>query len=78
MKQIYIFVLLIAPFLAHSQLTVKPYQDLDTYVYVEGSLLFVEKDVHLILNPGKDRASNIYLRNESEIYFINSGVTERQ
>lgn len=67
MKQIYILVLFLIPFLGQSQLTVRPYQNSNTYVFVEGSLLFVEKEIQLAANSGDKPVPNIYLRNEAQI-----------
>lgn len=67
MRQIYILVLFIIPFLAYSQLTIKPHLNLDTYVYSEGSLVYVEKEVNLITNLGLNPIANLYLRNEAQL-----------
>ena len=65
MRQIYILVLFIVPFVAHSQLTIKPSKDVNTYLYAEGSLLFIEKEMNLIANL--DEQPSIYLRNEAQV-----------
>ena len=67
MKQIYILVLFLIPFLAQSQLTVKPYLNSDTYVFVESSLLFVEKEIQLVSNFGDKPNPSLYLRNEAQL-----------
>jgi hypothetical protein len=67
MRQIYILVLFILPFLAYSQLTIKPSQNSDTYVFVEGSLLFAEKEIQLVSNSGDQSRPNLYLRNEAQL-----------
>ncbi len=67
MRQIYILVLFILPFLAYSQLTVKPHLNIDTYIYSEGSLLFVEKEINLITNSGDNPIASLYLRNEAQL-----------
>ncbi|TVZ28166.1 putative secreted protein (Por secretion system target) [Gillisia sp. Hel_I_86] len=65
MRQIYILVLFIVPYIGHSQLTIKPSQDSNIYLYSEGSLLFVEKEMNLIANL--DKQPSLYLRNEAQL-----------
>jgi len=67
MRQIYILVLFIVPFLAHCQLTIKPYQDLDTYLYSEGALVHVEQGIQLTPNLGGNSKPSIYLRKEAQL-----------
>ncbi len=74
MRQIYILVLFILPFLAYSQLTIKPYHNTDTFLYSEGSLVFVEKEINLIANLGENPNSNLYLRNEAQLIQGNSNA----
>ncbi|WP_026838825.1 T9SS type A sorting domain-containing protein [Gillisia sp. JM1] len=67
MRQIYILVLFIVPFYAHCQLNIKPNQDLDTYLYSEGALVYVEQGIHLIPNLGEKPKPSIYLRKEAQL-----------
>jgi len=67
MKQIYIFAFFLLPLFGFSQLTIKPFQDFDAYVYVEKDMLFVEKEINLISNTGNNPKANIYLRNEAQL-----------
>ena len=62
MKQIYVIAFFLMSFHGFSQLHVKPYGDLDSYVYVETGFLYVEKDINLKLNPFKEKKASIYLR----------------
>ncbi|WP_029331595.1 hypothetical protein [Gillisia marina] len=67
MRQIYILVLFIVPFVAHCQLSIQPYQNSDTYLYSEGALVFVEQELNLIRNTGENPKPNLYLRNEAQL-----------
>ncbi len=67
MRQIYIFTFFLLPLIGFSQLTIKPFQNKDVYVYVEKDLLFVEKEINLIANLGINPKANIYLRNEAQL-----------
>mgnify|MGYP003115197526 CR=1 FL=1 len=73
MRQIYILVLFIIPLVAHCQLNIKPYNDLDVYLYSEGALVYVEKGIHLTPNLG--RKPSIYLRKEAQLIQGKSNVT---
>ena len=51
-----------------SQLYVKPNGTTDSYVYVKDEVLFVEKDVHLVLNPNNTSTkASIYLRDGAQL-----------
>ncbi len=65
MRQIYILVLFIVPLVANCQLNIKPYNDLDVYLYSEGALVYVEKEIHLTPNLGQ--TPSIYLRKEAQL-----------
>lgn len=67
MKQIYIIVIFLLPFPAFSQLYIQPYQNNDSFIFVEGELLFVEKQIDLTINPSENRRASIYLRKESQL-----------
>ena len=67
MKQIYGIAFFLLPFLAFSQLYIKPYQGRDSYVYVQGNLLYVEKHIDLKSNPSQNTAASIYLRDEAQL-----------
>jgi len=67
MRQIYILVLIIVPFVAHCQLNIKPNQDIETYLYSEGALVYVEQGINLTSNPGDNPKASIYLRKEAQL-----------
>ena len=72
MKQIYVIAFFLLPFPGFSQLYIKPYGNQDSYVYVEGQSLFVEKEIDLTLNPSEPANAGIYLRNEAQLLQGNS------
>ncbi|RKS42699.1 putative secreted protein (Por secretion system target) [Gillisia mitskevichiae] len=67
MRQIYILVLFIIPFIAHCQLSIKPNQELNTYLYSEGALVYVEQGIHLTPNSGNNPKPSIFLRKEAQL-----------
>jgi len=75
MKQIYIIAFFLLPFSGFSQLYIKPYVNQDSYVYVEGQFIFVEKEIDLTLNPSGISNAGIYLRNEAQLLQGNSNST---
>lgn len=72
MKQIYIIAFFLLPFFGFSQLYIKPYINQDSYVYVEGQFIFVEKEIDLTINPLGISNAGIYLRNEAQLLQGNS------
>src|SRR5680860_99650 len=75
MKQIYVIPFFLLPFPGFSQLYIKPYGNQDSYVYVEGQFIFVEKEIDLTLNPSEPVNAGIYLRNEAQLLQGNSNST---
>ncbi len=67
MKQIYIISLFFLPFWAFSQLYVIPKGNVDSYLYAEGGMIFVQKGIHLQKNPSPTIEASIFLRNESQL-----------
>jgi hypothetical protein len=67
MKQIYIIGFFLLTFSGFSQLYIKPYGNQDSYVYVEGQFMFVEKEIDLAINPSGISNAGIYLRNEAQL-----------
>lgn len=67
MKQIYAICLILLPFFSFSQLYIKPHGNRDSFLYVEGSLLYVEKNIHLSKNQEGPLEGSIYLRNEAQL-----------
>lgn len=65
MKQIYALALFLLPFYCFSQLFVKPQGNRESFVYVEGGLLFVERQVHLFENP--NLIAGLYLRDGAQL-----------
>ena len=72
MKQIYIIAFFLLPFSGFSQLYIKPFGNQDSYVYVEGQFIFVEKEIDLTVNPSGTSNAGIYLRNEAQLLQGNS------
>jgi hypothetical protein len=72
MGQIYIIAFFLLPFLGFSQLYIKPYGNQESYVYVEGQSIFVEKGIDLTINPSATSNAGIYLRNEAQLLQGNS------
>ena len=70
--QIYIIAFFLLPFLGFSQLYIKPSGNQDSYVYVEGQFLFVEKGIDLTINPSENTRAGIYLRNKAQLLQGNS------
>ena len=67
MKQIYVIGLFFICFQGYSQLYIKSNPDQDSYVYAEGSLLFVEKQIDLALQKTDNNFSGLFLRNEAQL-----------
>ncbi len=67
MKQIYVISLFFLPFWSFSQLYIKPYQSQESFLYVEGGLLYVEKNINIQKNPKGHFEASIYLRNEGQL-----------
>ncbi len=67
MKQIYVISIFFLPFWCFSQLYIKPFGDQESFVYVEGSMLYVEKNIDLKRNPAGPVEASIYLRNEGQL-----------
>ncbi|MBK5193052.1 MAG: T9SS type A sorting domain-containing protein [Flavobacteriaceae bacterium] len=72
MKQIYVIAFFLLPFPGFSQLYIKPYGDQDSYVYVEGQFIYVEKGIDLTINPSGMTNAGIYLRDEAQLLQGNS------
>jgi len=72
MKQIYIIAFFLFAFPVFSQVFIKPYGNQDSYLYVEGQLLFVENGIDLTLNPSETTKAGIYLRDEAQLLQGNS------
>lgn len=67
MRQIYVIAIFLMCFQGFSQLHVKPYGNMDSYIYVETGLLFVEKDISLNQNPSEEMKASIYLRDGAQL-----------
>ncbi len=67
MRQIYVISLFFLPFWCFSQLYIMPYGNIECYVFVEGGILYVEKNIDLKKNPEGTLVASIYLRNESQL-----------
>lgn len=67
MRQIYVISLFFLPLWCFSQLYIKPYGNQESYLYVEGGILFVEKNIDLKKNPTGHLEASIYLRNEGQL-----------
>lgn len=65
MRQIYVIAFLLLPFSGFSQLHIRPQGEKPSFIYSEGQLLFVEKNIHLEENPGE--GAGIYLRKEAQL-----------
>lgn len=65
MGQIYIIAFLLLPFYSFSQLHIQPRGSEPSFIYSEGELLFVEKNIHTKENPGG--MASIYLRKEAQL-----------
>ena len=64
---IVIIFLLLVPF-SYGQLTVKPSSHKDSFLYVNGTVLFVKQDVNLMKNAdASPTEASIYLRNEGQL-----------
>lgn len=66
MKKVYTYLLLFVATASFAQLSVKPSTNTDNYMYVKGTVLYVNEDIALSENTDTDIAS-IYLRNEAQI-----------
>jgi len=67
MKQIYILSIFFLPFCAFSQLYISPKGNIDSYLYSEGGMLYVEKGIHMQRNPSAIIEASIFLRNEAQL-----------
>ncbi|CAN5318321.1 T9SS sorting signal type C domain-containing protein [soil metagenome] len=67
MKQIYTISIFFLPFWCFSQLYILPKNQVGSFMYVEGGLLYVEKNIDLKKNPAGEFEANIYLRNEGQL-----------
>ena len=65
MRQIYVIAFLLLPFYGFSQLHIKPQGNKASFIFSEGQLLFVEKNIHLRENP--EEVASIYLRKEAQL-----------
>ncbi|WP_168191299.1 MULTISPECIES: T9SS type A sorting domain-containing protein [Antarcticibacterium] len=65
MRQIYIIAFLLLPFYGISQLHIQPRGSEPAFIYSEGELLFVQKNIHTKANPGG--IASIYLRKEAQL-----------
>ncbi len=78
MRQIYIIVFFLLPIEMASQLFIRPYNNTDSFIYVEGQLLYVEKDINLSENISENPVASIVLRDEAQLLqgdlgLLNSG-----
>src|SRR5690606_24072071 len=67
MKQIYVISLFFLPFWCFSQLYIKPDGNKESFLYAQGGMVYVEKNIHLLKNPGGTIESSFYLRNEAQL-----------
>ena len=67
MRQIYVISLIILPFLSFSQLYIKPNGNKESFMYVQGTMVYVEKHIDLKKNPSGSLEASIYLRNEAQL-----------
>ena len=67
MRQIYVIASFLMWFPVFSQLHIKPYGIQDSFVYVEGGLLFVEQQIDLSVNPSEVKKASLYLRDEAQL-----------
>ncbi|MFO8148134.1 MAG: T9SS type A sorting domain-containing protein [Gillisia sp.] len=67
MKQIYIIASFLMSIPVFSQLHIKPYGSQDSFVYVESSFLFGEKQIDLSINPSEVKKASLYLRDEAQL-----------
>ena len=67
MRQIYVICLILLPSWCFSQLYIKPNGNKESFVYVQGNMLFVEKNIDLKKNPPGSTEASIYLRNEAQL-----------
>lgn len=67
MKQIYIIVFFFISIHGYSQLYIKPDANQDSYVYVEGTQIFVEKQIDIKLQESENQISGLFLRNEGQL-----------
>ncbi|MFT5103265.1 MAG: hypothetical protein ACI86C_000917 [Candidatus Latescibacterota bacterium] len=52
---------------AFAQLYVQPNSGIESFIYVDNQVLFVEQGVNLVANPAGDTEASIYLRNDSQL-----------
>ena len=67
MKQIYVISLFFLPFWCFSQLYIKPDGNKESFLYAQGGMVYVEKNIHLLKNPAGTIESSFYLRNEAQL-----------
>lgn len=67
MKQIYVICLILLPSWCFSQLYIKPYGNKESFIYVQGGMVYVEKNIDLRKNPLGTAEASIYLRNEAQL-----------
>ncbi len=66
MKKVYSYLLFFVAAASFAQLSVRPSTDADNYMYVKGTVLYVDDDITLSENTNTGIA-NIYLRNEGQL-----------
>lgn len=67
MRQIYVISLFFLPLWCFSQLYLKPYGNQESYVYIEGGMMYIEKNIDLKKNPAGPYEASLYLRNEGQL-----------
>ncbi len=67
MRQLYLFGLFLCSATSFAQLSVKPSQTGDSYLYVHNEVIYVEDDISLTKNTFTETEASIYLRHESQL-----------
>ncbi len=75
MRQIYVISLFFLPFWCFSQLYIKPNGNKESFLYAQGGMVFVEKNIHLVKNPAGLLEASLYLRNEAQLLQGNENST---
>jgi len=77
MKQIYVIGLFFICFPSYSQLYIKSNANQDSYVYAEGKVLFIEKQVDITYQEESKTISGLYLRDEAQLLQGNSNTPNK-
>ncbi len=62
------------PFWCFSQLYIKPNGNKESFLYAQGGMVFVEKEIHLVKNTSGPLEASFYLRNEAQLLQGNENV----